>query len=114
YKKGFFSKSIRNYNLTEQNYHDYIADFDYYKLHPINKQFSKWIDDKVTMKYILSPFKDYLPEYYFELYRGKVHCLMDYDKRIKNPEVDLVLELLKEKGDLALKLIKGSKGIGFY
>src|SRR5699024_11144514 len=65
YRRGFLSKSIKQYKLNEDNYFKYMPDLTYYKLHPINGKYGKWIDDKLTMKYILNPFNEYLPKYYF-------------------------------------------------
>lgn len=113
YKRGFFSKNINKFGLNEENYHDYMPDFDYYKLHPINGKYSKWIDDKLTFKYILNPFGDYLPNYYFYLNENKVTKLMDcpeeYDANILN-----VIKLLEKEKKLAMKLTASSLGVGFY
>lgn len=113
YKKGFLVSNFTRYGLTENNYMDYLPDFDYYNLHPINGIFSKWIDDKMTMKYILHPYNSFLPMYYFELYRGKTIKLMDCPHNY-NADIESVIKLLKSQKALALKLISGSKGIGFY
>src|SRR5690625_4751802 len=71
YKRGFFSGNIERYGLNEENYRDYMPDFEYYKLHPINGKYGKWIDDKMTVKYILRPFNEFLPEYYYLLENGR-------------------------------------------
>lgn len=113
YRKGFLSSNIARYGLSEENYKDFMPDFDYYKLHPINGQFSKWIDDKMTVKYILSPFNEYLPEYYFEIHKNKVIKLMDSPRKYDS-NINSVVNLLESKGALAIKLISGSKGEGFY
>ena len=34
-----------------KNYKDYLSNRDYCKLHPMNGEYSFWIDDKLTMKY---------------------------------------------------------------
>src|SRR5699024_6016709 len=113
YKKGFFSSNIVKYGLNDENYRDYMPDFDYYKLHPINGQFGKWIDDKMTLKYILREFNEYLPEYYFYLQKGKITKLIDCPEEYGN-EVSSILNLLENKRNLAVKLIAGSLGEGFY
>src|SRR5699024_7916439 len=112
YNRGFFSVNIERYGLNEENFRDYMPDFEYYKLHPINGTFRKWIDDKMTVKYILSPFNEYLPEYYYILKKGSCTRLMDCPKYCKN-EVLSILKLLKQKQNLAVKLIDGSLGKGF-
>lgn len=113
YKRGFLSNRISRYGLNEENYRNYLPDFAYYKLHPINGYSSKWIDDKLTLKYILSPFNDYLPRYFFQLKNGKVFKLMDCPKEYDD-SISGVLSLLKQEGNLAVKLIAGALGKGFY
>ena len=50
WRNGFFSDKIQKYNLNEANKLNYLQDFKYYKLHPLNGAYSKWIDDKLTKK----------------------------------------------------------------
>ncbi len=111
-KRGFLSGKISLYGLTDENYRDFLPDFDYYRLHPINRDFSHWIDDKLTMKYILQPFSKYLPEYYYQLCRNEILRLMDCPPGYGQSIEDIIL-LLKEKHFLAAKLIAGSDGEGF-
>lgn len=113
YKRGFTSDKIESYGLNEENYEKYISDFDYYRIHPINKNYSKWIDDKLTTAYILKPFKKFLPKYFFQLERGTILRLDDCYEEIEN-SIDGIIQLLKKEGDLAVKLLNGSLGIGFY
>lgn len=51
-QRGFLPSRVKLYGLTEENYHDYLSDIDYYYLHPINNHFAIWINDKLTLKYI--------------------------------------------------------------
>lgn len=111
YKRGFLSTNIKKYGLTNENVHLYVSDFDYYRMYPINGQFRSWIDDKLTTRYILNPYKEYLPEYYCYLNNEKIIPLID-GMFIKNYED--IIGLLKEKGELALKLVAGSLGVGFH
>lgn len=113
YRKGFLSKSVVRLKINEENYSDYMPDLTYFKLHPINGKFGKWIDDKLTMKYILNPFNEYLPEYYFVINREKITKLNDCPDFIE-AKVSGVIKLLKEKKNFAVKLIAGSLGKGFY
>lgn len=113
YQRGFLSSKIHRFGLNEENYEDFMPDFDYYRLHPINGAYSKWIDDKMTLKYVLQPFNEYLPEYYFLLNDGKAIKLMDCPKNLEST-IESIIYLLQEKGALALKLISGSRGVGFY
>jgi hypothetical protein len=111
-RRGFLSDKIAFYGLTEENYRNYLSDFDYWKLHPINGGFSHWIDDKLTTKLILHPFSEYLPEYYYHLVNKEIFKLMDCPGNFGNDMSDII-SLLKEKKFLAAKLIGGIGGKGF-
>lgn len=111
-KRGFLSDKIAFYGLTEDNYRDYLADFDYWKMHPINGQFGHWIDDKLTVRYILQPFQQFLPDYFFLLGSGEILRLMDCPEDLGKSIDDIIL-LLKNKRCLAVKLLSGSAGEGF-
>ncbi len=76
-KRGFLSDKISYLGLTEDNYTDYLSDFDYIQLHPINGVYSRWIDDKLTIKFILHPFAEYLPEYFYHIYKNEILRLTD-------------------------------------
>jgi hypothetical protein len=113
HKRGFLSDKIAFYKLTDENYINFLSDFDYYRLHPINGIFGHWIDDKLTTKLVLHPFSDYLPEYYFHIYNGKILRLADcpsgYDQTVQG-----LVNLLKEKNYLAAKLYSGTRAEGFH
>jgi hypothetical protein len=113
WKRGFMGSRVYTYGINKSNYRNHIPDFDYYKLHPINGRYSSWIDDKLTMKYILTKFNEYLPKYYFQIGDGEIIKLMDCPNDIE-PDIDGVINLLKRDGNLALKLLSGSLGKGFY
>lgn len=113
YKRGFISDKIEMFGLNEENYSRYISDFDYYRTHPINKHYSRWIDDKLTTAYILKPFKKFLPKYFFQLERGTILRLDDCYDEIENT-IDGIIQLLKKEGNLAVKLLNGTDGVGFY
>lgn len=83
YKRGFLSSKINDYGLTNENYDEYLSDFDYYKLYPLNsKRWSKFIDDKLTTKYILSKYNTYLPQYYFNIKdKSTILPLQDYNSK---------------------------------
>ena len=112
-RRGFLSDKISFYSLNENNYKNYLSDFDYKKLHPINGEFSKWIDDKLTTKLILHPFSEYLPEYYFHVVNGEILRLFDLPESFKT-SINDILEFLKNKNYVAAKKQSGSSGIGFY
>ena len=110
--RGFLSDKIALYSLTKENFCHYLSDFDYARLHPINGPFSKWIDDKLTMRYILAPYAEHLPKYYFHIRLGKILCLMDLPPNMDG-SIEGIILLLQQKGALAVKLTAGTHGAGF-
>ena len=113
YKKGHCSKLLKYYKLdNEKDYLNYLPQLKYFKLHPINGLYSNWIDDKLTMRYILSPFHDYLPKYYFQIMNGRIIKLLDCPV-IYSEDIDGIINLLKDKGEIASKLLFGSRQRGF-
>ena len=67
HSKGFTVTDWYAMNLDNNDYSQYISSAQYYGMHPINGMYSKWIDDKLTLKYLCrnSSQNIYLPEYYF-------------------------------------------------
>lgn len=113
-KRGFCADKIKMYNLTEENYKKYLSDYDYYRIFPLNNRYSMWIDDKLTMKYTLNKFDEFLPEYYANIdLKGNIKYLMDYPKQV-DKNVKGIIEVLKEKGHLAVKKVSGAASEGFY
>jgi hypothetical protein len=112
YKRGFLRSSTKAFGLTQQNYSHYISDADYYRLYPLDKRFKHWIDDKLTLKYVLSQYDDYLPKYFCALKKGgRITPLMD-GKDINKME-DLLYCIQREK-QVALKMASSDHGVGFY
>lgn len=112
YRKGFLSSRINNYKLTKDNYREYLSDYDYYRMFPLNGREQMWINDKLTTKYVLAPFDEFLPEYYFLLDAGKVVPL--HNVKPGTYSLENVLEILKDKRKLAFKKEAASGGDGFY
>lgn len=112
HRRGFRASKINYYGLNESNYKNYLPEHKYYQLHPINGHFSHWIDDKLTIRYLLEPFKQYLPQYYFHLYQGEVIKLPDCPSHL-TASIDAIVSLLDEKKELGAKLLNASLGEGF-
>lgn len=103
--------------LNDSNYRNYVSDIQYYGLHPLNGRFTAWIDDKLTLKYILAgtELNNYMPKYYFQIDSlGNILPLMDYCNSKSRCNTQDILTLLRDKKVLALKLVAGSLGEGFY
>lgn len=113
WRRGFLSNKISYYGINEKNYQEYVSDLEFYRLFPLNNRYSKLIDDKLTLKYTLQPFNEYLPEYYYILRKNKVQKIFDCPIKEENT-TQAVRNLLRDKKKLAVKLIEGEKGKGFY
>ena len=111
--------SVNDYNLfghenMRKNYRDYLSLKQYNQMHPINGMFTLWIDDKLTVKHVLSRFSEHLPLYYFDIEDGSALRLPDCPESVKNSGYEGIVELLKQKEKLALKQLLGTYGRGFY
>ena len=116
HRRGFTVTDWDVCGINRSNYKKYLTSRDYSKIHPLNGYYSKIIDDKITIKYVLSGemTKEYLPKYYYMIDGdGFIFPLMDMQKN-GNPEANDIIDLLKDKKKLALKLVGGSIGKGFY
>lgn len=113
YKKGFLSQRIIHYGINDENYKDFLSDWDYYKMFPLNGIERKWIDDKLTTKYVLAPYDEFLPAYYFMINGGKVTPLHNMERNKTYTLAD-VMDKLKAEKILAMKREAGFGGEGFY
>ncbi len=115
-ERGFFPGRVELYGLNEDNYRDYLPDYSYFMIHPINHHFKIWVNDKLTLKYVLNSngCADTMPEYYLYVENdGRYTYLMDAPESIEKNE-DFIINLLKAKGILAIKPNSGtSGGLGF-
>lgn len=115
-KRGFFPGRIKLYGLNEENYRDYLPDYKYFMAHPLNHHFKIWVNDKLTLKYVLNSngCEASMPEYYLYVENdGTYTYLMDAPVNIPKDE-NFILNLLKYKGCLAMKPNSGtSGGLGF-
>ena len=67
YKRGFYSYRLDQYGLTEDNWDKILSDRDYHWLCPINNTCQKWIEDKMTYRLVITPFKSICPRYYYHI-----------------------------------------------
>lgn len=111
-QRGFFPGRVELYGLNDTNYKDYLPDYNYFMIHPINHHFKIWVNDKLTLKYVLNSnnCEDTMPEYYLYIENnGDYTYLMDAPAFIEKNE-NFILNLLKEKGTLAVKPNSGTSG----
>lgn len=115
--KGFCVDSWVLYGLDAEKCSTYLSDAEYYSMHPVNGEFTKWIDDKLTLKYLCAgtQLDQYLPEYYYQFdENGNILCLVDCKEKKPAASAEDVAQLLRDKEILAIKLMDGSFGRGFY
>lgn len=111
-ERGFYPGRIELYGLTEENYRNYVPDFGYFMIHPINHHFKIWINDKLTLKYILNSCgcEETMPEYYLYVENnGNYTYMMDAPEHIAKDK-HFLINLLKEKKALAVKPNSGTSG----
>ena len=114
--RGFYPGRIKLYGLNEDNYKNYLPEWSYFMLHPLNHHFKLWVNDKLTLKYILNSngCQDSMPKYYLYVENdGSYTYLMDAPKDILKDE-NFIFNLLKKVKCLAMKPNSGtSGGLGF-
>lgn len=114
---GFTVDNWRMLKINKNNYLEYLSDAQYCGLHPLNGHFSMWIDDKLTLKYLFagSALKNYILKYYFHIDSyGNILPLIDSGINCGKANASDIIFLLKRNGLLAVKLLAGSIGEGFY
>lgn len=110
HKRGFYSYRIRQYGLTEENWRQLLSDYDYKRLRPINGKYQKWLWDKISTYYVMAPFRDCFPAYYFRTEDGIIYPFRPEGGTATAGDV---LNCLREKGKLAAKPAIASHGDGF-
>ncbi|MBQ7504408.1 MAG: hypothetical protein IJT79_03735 [Ruminococcus sp.] len=113
HSKGFLAESGSVYKLSGDNIENYLSDYDYYKSWPLNDWTRIWINDKLTLKYMLSDteFDRFMPEYYYYCSKEGLRELVD--NPYENNSFESFLSLLKEKKEFACKPCNGSGAEGF-
>lgn len=117
-EKGFVPGRLKLFgdDFNENTYKNYYPDYEYFMAHPMNNHFIIWINDKLTLKYMLNTpeLSRYMPEYYLYIENdGHYSYLMDAPSTIKR-DSDFIYNLLVEKKHLALKPNHGAGGVGFF
>ena len=63
----FCCRQAKRYGLTEDNLGDYLSDYDYWRLWPLNGWERIWINDKLTLNALVqdSDLARYVPAYFY-------------------------------------------------
>lgn len=117
WKHGFYSYRLWQYGVNEDNYTDFLTDYDYFWLNRINNDYQKWVNDKTTYRYIMEPCRQYAPKYYFSVFKrdgqAEISRMPDCPDGL-SATFENVLALLKQEKKLAFKPSAGTHGDGFY
>lgn len=114
HRRGFYSYRIAQYGLTEENYRDFLSDYTYKRLRPLNNVYRKWFWDKILTYYVLHPFAEYLPRHFYRIAADHGVCRVIPFDGDGIYTLEAILRLLKEQKTLALKKAVGSHGAGFH
>lgn len=110
--RGFYPGRIELYGLNEENYRNYLPDYGYFMVHPLNHHFRIWVNDKLTLKYVLNSngCEDTMPRYFLYVENnGNYTYLMDAPEDIAK-DSNFIYNLLLREGTLAAKPNSGTSG----
>ena len=110
---GFTAESACAYGLTEETAGDYLSDYDYARLWPLNGWQRIWINDKLTLNALVqgSDLERYVPSYFYYTQGDRLLPLCGSGYR---PGLDGLLATLRERGEFACKPCNGSLAKGFH
>lgn len=113
HSEGYYAMSAYSYGLTPETVGDYISDYDFCKMWPLNDWQRIWINDKLTLKYMLAgtPADRFMPRYYY--YTAKSRLVPGPDCAA-GPSLEGFVETLREVGELACKPCNGAMAVGFH
>ena len=117
YEYGFYANHFYQYtnNGTKKiNHSDFLNDYDYEKLWPLNDWMRIWVNDKMTLKYMLShtEFDGVMPKYYFYMSNQGLRSLIDNEN--KGQTINYFINKLKEVRCFACKPSNGQEAVGFF
>ena len=118
HSKGFIAENAAIYGITPENYENYLSDYDNMKLWPLNNWTRMWVNDKLTLKYMLygTPYEELMPKYYYytQPEGGGLRALVDNPIKDSANTDDSFINVLKEVGEFACKPNNGSSALGFF
>ncbi|HBH94757.1 MAG TPA: hypothetical protein DDX91_03340, partial [Ruminococcaceae bacterium] len=104
HKAGFLCSTIERYEIKDYTDTYYVSDLDLLSITPFNNTFTKWIDDMLTLNYILNAHREVCRNIYFSIIqRDNKKIILPYGTEIRNCGVEDIVELLKEKKRLELR-----------
>lgn len=111
HKAGFLAGCACSYDAAKLRDDVYLSDYDHFRLWPLNPWQRIWINDKLTLYYVLegTEFGVYLPEYFF--YSTPEGALQYVNEKFRYATLN---DVLKEYGDVACKPCNGTGSEGFF
>ncbi|HEY5592377.1 MAG TPA: sugar-transfer associated ATP-grasp domain-containing protein [Paludibacter sp.] len=109
FRKGFYLETINLCGITNENAHEYLSDRAYLEFHPINNEYSKIIDNKLFLPFLLKDYPEIVPKYFYLIEKGR---LINIDSKLSDKN-ELLL-ICKERFSLAIKPYSSTMGEGFY
>lgn len=117
WKRGYLSFRIWQYGLNDDNYMNFLSDYDYHWLNRINNGYQIWVNDKTTFRFTLDPFSEYIPKYYYSVFKRNgetaVKKMWDCPEGYE-ADFEEFCRLLENEGKLVFKSSAGTHGDGFY
>ncbi len=112
---GFLAEVAGSLGLNDDNFQLYMSNYEWHKIWPLNDWTRIWINDKMTLKYMLhgTEYGDLMPEYYFYMTQHGLRELVDNPYKGRQ-DIDALIQLLEDKGSLASKPNNGAFGAGFF
>lgn len=118
HSKGFLVEYASAYGLNEENYKEYLSDYDYYKICPLNSWARIWVNDKLTLKYMLhgTKYEKFMPAYYYYSMSDGLRVLVDnpYYSDADAHTLDAFVKTLVDIGEFACKPNNEAMSKGFF
>ena len=108
---GYLAGCACSYDRSRLDGCSYLTDYDHFRLWPLNSWQRIWINDKLTLYYILAgtEFGRYLPDYFFySTPEGGLSPVPPTSSGTK------LAEVLRDRGDVACKPCNGTGSEGFF
>ena len=109
FRKGFYLETINLCGITNENSHEYLSDRAYLEFHPVNNEYSKIVDSKLFLPFLLKDYPEIVPRYFYLIEKGR---LINIDSKLSDKN-ELLL-ICKERLRLAIKPCSSTMGEGFY
>ena len=116
HSKGFRAEVASLYDINDINYMNFLSDYDYYRIWPINNWTRIWINDKLTLKYMLdgTEYSGIMPKYYYYTSIDGLRTLVDNPYKNDIADTEQFIKVLSEVGEFACKPCNGSTSVGFF